>query len=404
MLCGSTNEKAGCFSGPKSPASTAGNSTPRSIKSIDFASSLIWGELKEEVLLLSATPWIYPLVTPEEIAKLSRSICLAHECFLGLGESGSTLAAWRLFQAADNTYQGYVTMRDLEQVVRGILPRLDPDLSGFSQRDSAVPLVFWDVIGWWRELDLTDREREVIEVSLIKRTVVPSDGLWTGVSIGSSVRVWKNVCRSAGHLFRFQAQSFLESTFRAIQAQGLTRFDLLKAEKEVLHYLISESMVRIYPKGVCLWEEFVKLDEKGEGYMGAEGARSILRKMKINNYDQMLSHILPITNRSESLDTSALLMVDSTKYSLLQLVEALSTKLDFSKNIKIFPGNQNPPKIGSLISSFFTFPVFLRPRTKPIIESSTNFAARHVKILVKQYLDLEQWRGQKSAELCSKSA
>jgi len=395
MLCGSSSsEKAGCFSGPKSPASTAGQSTPHSSFRIEFASSLIWSELKEEVLLLSATPWKYPLVTPEEIARLSRSISSAQEYFLSTGISVPAVVAWRIFQAADNTYQGYVSERDLQGVVRGILPQtgLHSELDSLSD----APLVFWDVIAWWRELELTEMERQVLENCLIKRVIVPSDGLWAGLSVCSSVRVWKSVCRSVGHLFRFQAQSLVESTFQAIQAQGLMRADLLSAEKEVLEYLIGESMSRIYSKGRKLWIEFNKQDHDGDGLIKLEAATHILKKLNVDNRD--LWHIPPLISRSAASQDESYITT-SCRLSLVQLVEALSETLKLSSRISSHQlmSQQRRLHIPDFLSNVYYFFVSSRKSQSAMLTSPTS-----VKVFLRQYLDLEQWRGQKAAQLCSK--
>ena len=398
MLCGSSsNEKAGCFSaGPKSPASTAGQSTPRSSSGIQFASPLIWSELKEEVLLLSATAWKYPLVTPEEIARLSRSISSAQKYFLSPGISVSAVVSWRIFQAADNTYQGYVSERDLQRVVRGVLPQsgLESDIDSFSD----APLVFWDVIAWWRELELTEKERQVLENFLIKRVIVPSDGLWAGLSVCASVRVWKSVCRSVGHLFRFQAQSFVESTFKAIQSeQGLLRADLLSAEKEVLMYLIGESMGRIYSRGRKLWIEFSKQDHDGDGLIKLEAATHILKKLNVNNRE--LWHIPPLISRSAASQDESYITT-SCRVSLVQLVDALSETLKFSSRISSDQLVSRRFHITDFLSNFYNFFVssILSYRKS---KSASPTSSTSVKVLLRQYLDLEQWRGQKAAQLCS---
>ena len=409
MLCGSSSEKVGCFSRPKSPASTAGNSTPREVTRTDFDCSLIWGELKEDVLLLNSSSWKKPLVTPEDIAKLSRAVCLAHDCVLSNGVSMAAAVSWRLFQAADNTYQGYVSLRDLQRILRRIIPRLaEPERSLFSPETGLdTPVVLWDVIAWWRELALTDKERQLLESTLLKHTVVPSDGLWAGLSIGASLRVWKTVCRSAGHLFRFHAQNYLQSTFKAIQTQGLPRGDLLTAEIEVLTFLIGEASGRVFSRfGKGLWTDFCKLDEAGEGLIEFYKAEELLKRLKVK-LASPLRYVAQFISRNQSLDyisNNFASSEDESRVSLLQLVHAIAEESlpGTSANISVLPGAQNPAKNGSKLIDFFSI-FFFTQKPKPIklIRADSN---KFLKVLVKQYLDLEQWRGQKAAELCANRA
>ena len=412
MFCASVNDKGGCLTIPKSPASTAGNSTPHREPSFDFSSSLLRGDLKDEVLVLNNVTWLYPLVSPQDIARLSRSICLANEAFTCSDMNASALTAWRIFQAADRGYNGYIASADLHRVMVGAVRR-----ASFSDRplvpmneDANTPLLYWDVLSWWRGADVTESERLRIEHHFARRVVVPSDGLWAGVGTSATLRVWNNICRSTGHLFRFQAENYIQATFRTVESQGMLKADILAAELEVVLYLIREALHRVSkPAAVTLWTGFMRQDTDDTGRLDFDKVDRLLRSMHMSL--ESVSSNPPPTSRSssnssyeepEDLDGPG----KPRQYTLVYLLDGLVRAGDIrvGRHMAIPPGRRNPT---SFTTSFTEFWSKLIPgaASKPLppIDRVKARAERRlsqvVRTYVEQYLALEQWRGQMSAEL-----
>ena len=259
----------GCLATPRSPVSTAGNSTPRREESFDFSSSLVRGELKDEVLISSNISWDSPLTSPKEIASLSRAIADSNSILRLAPSPIGCRISWRLFQAADRTYNGFVTPADLHRVLLSVYPsslRMHADSIPLDPAD-ATPLLLWDVLVLWRDMDVAAGSRQIIEHNILNNLVVPSDGLWAGVGLSATIRVWKNICRSAGYQFRFCAENYLHAAFRSVQSQGLAKTETLLSELEVVFFLINECLTRINASAAQLWRNFATLDISDLGHL-----------------------------------------------------------------------------------------------------------------------------------------
>jgi len=196
MVCGSMIlDKSGCLSAPpKSPASTAGYSNPATALTPSVTPSIILDSMRNEATVLSKVTWKYPLTTPRDVARLSRAIC--HNNFLLVDRTRGTaaLVAWRLFQACDKGYNGFVIAEDVNRAIASLTSTEISEVIAF-RHDSSNPVMLWDLMIWWRSLKRLGSSRQVIEKSILDDLVVPSDGLWAGIGLNATVRVWKNICR-----------------------------------------------------------------------------------------------------------------------------------------------------------------------------------------------------------------
>jgi hypothetical protein len=404
MLCGSMPEKSGCLNSPKSPASTAGNSNCESEESFNLSLSLGRGDLRDEVLVLDKVSWNEQLATPEDVARLSRSILAVNELFLSPAAALAAKIVWRMFQAADKGYNGYITASGLNRVLLTVLPRISHmkgpfvDLSDGGTRT----MLYWDVLSWWRELDLSDTERQIVHHNVIKRMVVPSDGLWAGVGLGATVRVWGIICRSCGFLYRFHAENYILMAFRQIQSQGLTKEEMMFAQLEVALILIRDSLFRIGDrKAFKVWRSFLQLDLNDDCSINYQSLCETLTKEKLAIPPEWSTAPMSRSS-SSSVDDCISEPDDKSQFSLVQVLDSIVRRgcIQVGRHISVLPGQPIPSNFVSEVSSFFTKLVTAAPQSlPPLIRAKSNRDDSAVRKYVKQYLDVEQWRGQIAAEL-----
>ena len=362
MLCGQMSFEKGCLTSPKSPASTAGNSTFGREPTSDYIRTLFQNGLQDEVLISNTIAWDLPLSNPEETALLSRAIGESSSFFTSVHSPLSCLIAWRLFQAADRGYNGFVTRSDLQRVLLAVFPSC-VDMISSSDETSSTLWLYWDVLVWWDELDLDPQLSAMLERNVLKKLVVPSDGLWAGVGLSASLRIWKTVCYSVGCQFRYCAQNYLQAVFR-------------EPRLDVIVLLMTESLSKISPQALSLWKRFIALDTDSIGYLNASQVAQILRKP---SYD------LPPTYLPRSLDVTN---DHSTQYSFVHVLDNASVN---PRNLPLFPTQRCPAE-----TSFTLVMKRLFKPDKPI--SLLNSDQNALQTYAKQYLDIEQWRGQYLAQ------
>ena len=414
MLCGSSSNKERPVMTPKSPASTAGNSTPCSESSFDIIGSILRGDLKDDVLVLDKVTWKLPLTTPEDAARLCRSICAVNESFRSPLVSKTTLVAWRLFQASDNMYNGYVTANDLNKIILSALPRM-PHVNGpyVDVSDGGnQTFLFWDVLVWWRDLPISDTERQIVHHNVLKRIIVPSDGLWAGVGVSATLRVWSSMCRSSGFLFRSMAESYMQSAFRSVKAQGLPKIDTLKAQLEVVLLLINQAVDRVNKaRASCMWRAFMDQDGDDDGIIDSESAISVLNRCKNLPIAESWPIGPPPVSRSSSSSTSLDYQLGKSQdcYSFVQLLDWLMRSSYSSvrpgQQVSLLPGEIGKSNFTSAWTDFWS--KLVRPKSpfaplgrvtkRQPLDSEVIYPV--LTNYVKQYLDIEQWRGQFAAEL-----
>ncbi len=423
----STNQKIACLEAPQSPASTAGNSTPPLSASSSLFQSALLDEVVEDVLIIGSSSWTLSLESSEDIARLSRCIWKAHEPFNSLGVSTEAIIAWKLFQAADVNYNGYVTSSDLRKVLVSLNPRLaNMDqrlLAPFNDGDLNLTMLFWDALVWWNKMPISDPERRIVEHAIVSKLVVPSDGLWTGLSLSALLRVWKTVCRSAGYLFRYEAMKYLESAFSAVKSQEILENSYL-AQVEVILYLIEESANALGRNAGKMWSEFCEQDSDFDGAISQEELDALLGKLNLRCVPAPTLPISRSTSGSSSLLGSQDLEQDGSdekgsQYTLLQMLDAMleSSEIVVSSKTELCLAGKRGRSASSqsFTSKWNNF-------WRTIFKSSQRSGSRRTAVLlrlerkgptrvksalgsyVKMYLDMEQWRGQKLCELSALSS
>ena len=407
MLCGVNHEKVACADPPRSPASTAGNSTPPLSASSSHFISGVLEEVVEDVLIIGTSSWTLSLITAEDIARLCRCICKSHEAFCSEWIHPEVIIAWRLFQAADANYNGYVTSMELHKV----LVSMNPRLSLRDQRDLCVPssslehltMLYWDVLMWWTKLPISDPERRIVESSVVRKLIVASDGLWAGLNLSALLRVWKTMCRSVGYLFRYEAMKYVESAFQAVKNQDMADPTFV-AELEVILYLIQESVGRLGKTASRVWSKFQEIDSDQDGKLSEIELHSLL---STENLRCVPTSTLPIS-RSTSGTSSVLGSPEDgqekqAEYSFFQILDAMLESCEIvvsSKTDCTVPGRRSPPSFSSKWSSFWRR-IFRssKPRLLTDKKNNPNTIRSALTVYLKLYLDLEQWRGQKVSEL-----
>ena len=401
MICGATQQKNSCPEVPASPASTAGNSISSASGSSIRSTLHLLNDFAEDVLILNGGSWTLPLDSSEDIARLCRCIRLAHEPFLSSGADCDAVLAWRLFQAADHYYNGYVTFSDIDKLLVSFHPSLAQIERLSSESDDGhLPMVYWDVLSWWQRRAFSETERHTIEHHVMRRIVVASDGLWAGLNLGALLRIWKTICRSVGYLYRFHAQRYLHSTFLALRS--------LPAELEAVLILTSEAIDRISKKAGNAWIRFMELDTDDDGKL-SETELSML----LDDQHLKCSPIATIPiSRSTSGSSSMLIDPDMDDKSVFTFIQVMDAMLEIremspsfaSKTIRLLPGQQ--PELISFSDKWNDFWRTLKPqkrKTKYMYPLARCFGdaertARTLSVYVKTYLDVEQWRGQKCTE------
>jgi hypothetical protein len=401
MICGATQEKNPCPAVPTSPASTAGNSLSSASRSSIQSTLHLLNDFAEDVLILNGGSWTLPLDSSEDIARLCRCIRLAHEPFMAKTVSSDAILTWRLFQAADHYYNGYVTFSDIDKLLVSFHPSLGQIERASSDSDSGhMPMVYWDVLSWWQRRAFGDTERRTIEHHVLRRVVVASDGLWAGLNLGALLRIWKTVCRSVGYLFRFHAQRYLHSTFLALRS--------LPAELEAVLILISEAINRISKKAGNAWVRFIDLDADDDGKLSELELATLLDDQRLK-----CSPIATIPiSRSTSGSSSMLIDPDIDDKSVFTFIQVLDAMLEIrevslslsSKTIRLLPGQQ--PELSTFSDKWNDFWRTLKPQKqngkhlRPLARcfGDPEKTARTMSVYVKTYLDIEQWRGQKCTE------
>ena len=352
--------------------------------------------MKDDVLLLDAAPWNHPLITPEDIALLSRSVLAAHEVFNFDAVSAQSLTAWRMFQAADKCYNGFVTTGELQRLIATVSPRLaHPDRGVIDSTDGGnTALVLWDILCWWREADLASHERKAVEHHVLNRLIVPSDGLWAGVSTNAILRIRKSVCRSSGHLFRYQAEHYLQSAFRTIDSQGGT------GKLEIVLYLIRQVMDRLGRSALKIWKKFIDLDDDDDGLLDEDQLSLLLSSVDLKAVPTSDGPASRTTSCS-SLDSEPAFAL-KPKFSLVQILEAIAN--DVKIEPLLLPGQQAAPTVTSKFQDFLKR--LIPPPTKlspPLrrLQKTPEITSSVLRTYIRAYLDVEQWRGQKWSELKS---
>jgi hypothetical protein len=289
-------------------------------------------------------------------------------------------------------------VNDLNRIISGAFPDTHRPISFESTDD---PLMFWDILVWWRELSLRPVEKEKLLRYIITDLVVPSDGLWAGIGLNSLVRVWKNICRSVGYLFRFNAENYLGLTFRSIEDYHVSSHETREAQIDVVLFLIKEALLRINGRAYKAWQDFMYLDKTD---LIGSVSTNILKASLFDSYG--ITEIVDsevgskIYSRSMSMDDDG----ESSSESRTLFVEILDMMADThfktTQNIGVFPGNRNPKKtLFDYMRNMFepadrtklTRPSELKFLRSPVVKSQS---CQLIKILIKHYLDIEQWRGQ----------
>ena len=404
MLCGVAQEKALSVEAPVSPASTAGNSSSHISDSSIISTLHLLADVANDVLLLTASTWHSSVESSEDIARLCRSVSVAQEVFMNIKVSKEAIVAWRIFQGCDHNYNGYVTRSE----IRKLLVSFHPGLGLRDQTDEPannLPMVFWDVLSWWRQVDLSDSERRTIEHYVLKRLIVPSDGLWAGLGVNALLRVWKTVCRSSGCLFRYEADRYLRSTFLALRS--------VPSELELVLLLIRESVDKLGNRAGAAWRAFIDFDDDDDGKLSDEQLRTLLKTQRLKCVPVSA---LPI---SRSTSGSSSLFVDDEDcgenlFSFIQvldgMVETGEINVNFSrlKSVRLLPGqHQVTNSFSDRMSEFWR--TLQRKKKQPIIPISRLsqdplLMARALPVYVKTYLDVEQWRGHRCTDLGSITA
>lgn len=378
MLCTGIVPEKGCLTSPKSPASTAGNSTPRPERTMAFPESLFLGELNDEVLICSNIAWDLPVESPQEIAFLSRAVCEASNVFTSHCIATGSLVPWRLFQAADRGYHGYVSRSELNRVMLSVSPRtIMGEIDMGLDDDPGEEWLFWDVLVWWRAMDFAPPVRGIIEHNVLNRLVVPSDGLWAGVGLGASIRVWKLLCRSTGYHFRFCAENYVYSMFVRHRDEQIDTSYV--SQLELLVYLIQQCLTRIDPKLIGVWYSFTQADVHDRGALNELDLKSFSTLgPKPSQNDQF-------NPRSVSTDCC-----ESGTLTFIQFINALFAGRLARKVRPILPNHVTRE------NTFVQFwkRIFKTKQTPPPLVRAQSADSHTIRTYAKQYLDLEQWRGQ----------
>ena len=371
MVCGSMIlDKSGCLSAPpKSPASTAGYSTPAVGLTPSVTPSIISDGTRDEALVLNKVTWKYPLTTSQEVARISRAICHNNALLVDRSRGQLPVFAWRMFQACDRGYNGFIIAEDVNSVLSSAgSPGAQNSL--VFQHDSADPVMLWDLMIWWRSLKHSPGPRQVIERYLLNDIVVPSDGLWAGVGLNATIRVWKNTCRCVGYLFRYHAETSLSRPFHSIRE--------VHGRVDIVQYLIHEALLRISERALSLWED-------------------LLASLDLSaSTPTFLGTSLPHKYGFAGIDS--IHFVDFLEL-LLQRENGLGK---LSVNISSFPGSRDPPKgFKDYFKALFR-PLRRRSvRRSALLSEASSLSAKQeiLRFLIRQYLDIEQWRGQFSSTL-----
>lgn len=370
MVCGSMLlDKSGCLSAaPKSPASTAGYSTPAIGMTPSVTPSIISDGIRNEALVLNKVTWKYPLTTSREVARISRAICRNNALLVDRSRGQLPVFVWRMFQACDKGYNGFIMAEDVNLILSSAIPPDSPKPLVF-YHDSSDPVLLWDLIVWWRSLKQSPVSRQNIERYLVNDLVVPSDGLWAGVGLNATIRVWKNTCRCVGYLFRYHAESSLSRPFHSVRE--------VHGRVDIVQYLIHEALLRISERALSLWEDVISTIDP------------------TTNSPMFVGSCLPHKYEFEGIDSGH--FVD-----YLELLSQRENGLGkLSVNISSFPGSRDPPKgLKDYFKSLFR-PLRRRARRSSLLSDVASPSAKQeiLRFLIRQYLDIEQWRGQFSSTL-----
>ena len=405
MLCGIGNEKIASVAPPRSPASTAGYSTPLSAQSFASYAEDILHEIAEDVLIIGSTSWTLSLTTSEDIARLCRCVTKAHEPFASPSIHAESLISWRLFQAADRNYNGYVTPVDLYKVLVSMNPRIRvvEDVAGDN-----LTMLYWDTLVWWTNLDLSDADRRIVERNVMEKLVVPSDGLWAGLSLSALLRVWKTVCRSTGYLFRYETKRYLESTFASLKSQSRT------SDLDLVLYLIQETISRLGKHAGKMWEAFLELDTDDDGRLSEAELHTLLRKLNLKCVPIPTLPISRSTSDSSNMDDTPNEENErgcGTQFSLIQMLDAMLESCEIVITLKsdhsAVPGQRTETYLQLRKSWTSKWKGLWKKMTKPqrkrpsMARHSSTFNDSILRVYIRTLLNLEQWRGQKLAgELC----
>ena len=372
MVCGSTIlDKPGCLSAPpKSPASTAGNSTPATGLTPSATPSIIADGIRNEALVLSKVTWKFPLSTPRDVARLSRAICRNNALLIDRCHASAPVVAWRLFQAADRSYNGFVMSEDVNRILTAVLPT-DSLQNMLFHQDNTAPRLLWDVMIWWRSMKHHPQQKLLIERYVFTDLVVPSDGLWAGIGLNATIRVWKNVCRCVGHLFRYHAENALSRLFQSIRD--------VNGRVDIVLYLIRQSLSRISEKSVSLWDDM---------FSSLDLSRSPL--------------LFPTIPNHEHDPGDPVHFVDH-----LDLLEKESGGLGrISNNVLRLPGTRDSPTtfggyLKHMLQNTFRRSHWTRRSKKFMTNQNISLVQKLdiLRFLIKQFLDIEQWRGQYASAL-----
>ena len=357
-------DKSGCLSAPpKSPASTAGYSTPATSFTPSVTPSIILDSVRNEATVLNKVTWKYPLTTPRDVARLSRAICHNNTRLIDRFRGTAPLVAWRLFQACDKGYNGFVIADDVNRVIASLTSTEISEAISF-HHDSSNPVMLWDLMVWWRSLKRLGSSRQVIEKVILNDLVVPSDGLWAGIGLNATVRVWKNVCRCVGYLFRYHAENALSRPFQSVRD--------VHGRADVVLYLIREALSRISERAVSIWDHMF-------------GAIDL--------------SMCPLVFSAEYINSKYALEADDSSH-FVDYLELLSSKEiglgKISTTISTLPGTRDPPKgFKEVVRSIFRPANWRNRRGKFMNEAISPIQKQEIlRFLIRQYLDIEQWRGQ----------
>ncbi len=332
------------------------------------------------------------------------------------------VVAWRIFQAADRGYNGYITPEELKKVTSSIIPSMSR-YDDYSEPTVDKTVLFWDVLLWWREVRMPRQLKTLVEENVLERLVVPSDGLWAGVSLNSSLRIWKNMCRSIGYLYRYSGENYLSSACRSIHSHGLSREDALYARIEIVCLFIQECLYRVHADLAKVWKCFAQLDQDARGYLDQDHLEYLCDRLKLpcgdDDFFSPLIHQDRIMSRSESsIDEYSCSPPELQSGQRFMLVEILDFMVNtskpaaaatagssgreiFSVHLDVLPGRRNPSggfwekvKKKFKLGPSTDVGKIVIDRLKSGIAVSNVEPATVFRTLVKQYLDLEQWRGQ----------
>jgi hypothetical protein len=212
----------------------------------------------------------------------------------------------------------------------------------------------------------------MFEEVIANQIIVPSDGLWAGVGLSSQLRVWGTMCKSIGHMYRYQA----EKELLALPINVSNFINILE--------LIKNNLINL--NCFNLFKLFTAIDLEDKGWILED-------QLEILGLDSGIIEKLIEIKFSKSLSNNFL------KFTFIEIIDVVTkrtareNRIDFGnlKNIRINLNNFNNLK--NLFNKFFKKNSSLLPIQR--IQSQPRKSLNRVfKVYKTILIDLEQLKGQ----------